>query len=75
GPGIASEERELIFQRFWRRERSKSEGAGLGLAIVRKIVDAHEAEVRVENGPEGGAVFKMRCLSVRPTAQQTASAA
>jgi|TARA_A200000159_G_scaffold78163_3_gene72419 signal transduction histidine kinase len=75
GPGIASEERELIFQRFWRRERSKSEGAGLGLSIVRKIVDAHEAELLVENGPEGGAVFKMRFLSVRPTAQQTASAA
>lgn len=75
GPGIASDERELIFQRFWRRERSRSEGAGLGLSIVRKIVDAHEAELLIESGPEGGAVFKIRFLSARPVAQQTASAA
>lgn len=74
GPGIAADERELIFQRFWRRERSRSEGAGLGLSIVRKIVDAHEAKLLVENRPEGGAVFEIR-FSSHPAAQQAASAA
>jgi len=60
GPGIASEERELIFERFWRRERSQSGGAGLGLSIVRKIVDAHKAGLNIENGPNGGAIFTIR---------------
>lgn len=60
GPGIAPAERELIFQRFWRRERSRSGGAGLGLSIVRTIMDAHQADITVENGQNGGAIFRIR---------------
>src|SRR5215813_11946517 len=41
GPGISVEDRESIFQRFWRGRGAPSGGAGLGLAIVKEIVNAH----------------------------------
>lgn len=60
GPGVAEGERELIFQRFWRRDRQRSDGAGLGLSIVRAVADDHAATVAVENLPTGGAEFTLR---------------
>ena len=60
GPGIAAAERELIFQRFWRADRQRSDGAGLGLSIVRAVADDHAATVAVENLPGGGAEFTLR---------------
>jgi signal transduction histidine kinase len=60
GPGITEAERELIFQRFWRRDRQRSDGAGLGLSIVRGVADDHAATVTVENLPGGGAEFTLR---------------
>jgi signal transduction histidine kinase len=57
GPGIADSERELIFQRFWRRDRSRNGSAGLGLSIVSKIVEAHAGTLTVANRPTGGASF------------------
>jgi signal transduction histidine kinase len=59
GPGIKDDERELIFQRFWRSDRRRAGSAGLGLAIVRSIADAHAAIVCVENRPTGGASFAL----------------
>ncbi|MGR4925977.1 sensor histidine kinase [Bradyrhizobium sp. CAR08] len=60
GPGIAEAERELIFHRFWRADRQRSDGAGLGLSIVRGVADDHAATVAVENLPGGGAQFTLR---------------
>ncbi|MDA9480109.1 histidine kinase [Bradyrhizobium sp. CCBAU 65884] len=60
GPGIAEAERELIFQRFWRADRRRSDGAGLGLSIVRAVADDHAATIAVENLPGGGAEFTLR---------------
>jgi signal transduction histidine kinase len=60
GPGIADADRELIFQRFWRADRQRSDGAGLGLSIVRAVADDHTATVAVENLPGGGAEFTLR---------------
>jgi signal transduction histidine kinase len=59
GPGIKADERELIFRRFWRRDRRRTEGAGLGLSIVQRIADAHAATISVENRPTGGAKFSL----------------
>jgi two-component system, OmpR family, sensor kinase len=60
GPGLPGDEPDALFERFWRaeggRERGKA-GAGLGLAIVAAIVDAHGGEVAAANAPGGGAVF------------------
>ena len=60
GPGIKEDDRELIFRRFWRQDRRRSGGAGLGLSIVQRIAEAHAAIVRVENRPTGGADFSLR---------------
>ena len=60
GPGVPPGERELVFQRFWRSDRSKSGGAGLGLSIVWRIVEAHGGTVSVEGRPGGGAAFIIR---------------
>jgi two-component system OmpR family sensor kinase len=60
GPGLPSAEADALFERFWRaeggRERGRA-GAGLGLAIVAAIVDAHGGRVAASNAPGGGAVF------------------
>ena len=59
GPGVPVELREKIFERFWRSEASK-EGAGLGLAIVRRIMTAVDGTVSVSDAPQGGAQFSLR---------------
>jgi signal transduction histidine kinase len=62
GPGIAPEERELIFQRFWRRDRNQ-QGTGLGLSIVQRIVELHGASIAVENRVMGGAQFSLHFVT------------
>ena len=50
GPGIAPEERQRVFERFYRALGTKVQGTGLGLAIVQRIVNIHGAEIRIEDG-------------------------
>lgn len=60
GPGIAAEDRERVFQRFWRGTDSPVRSAthsGLGLTVVRQVVEAHGGRVSVEQGQTGGAMF------------------
>lgn len=59
GPGIAAAEQGLIFQRFWRGDRQRTDGAGLGLSIVRGVIDDHAATISVENLSTGGAQFTL----------------
>jgi signal transduction histidine kinase len=66
GPGVPAADRELVFQRFWRRDRSKSGGAGLGLSIVKRIVEAHGGEVSVQGRSGGGAAFAIRLNRANP---------
>jgi two-component system sensor histidine kinase TctE len=51
GPGIPERERPLIFDRFYRVLGTNVDGSGLGLSIVREIVEQHEALVRVSFNP------------------------
>ena len=60
GPGVAEDERSLIFQRFWRRDRRKAGSTGLGLSIVQRIAELHAAEVTVQNRRLAGAEFSLR---------------
>ncbi len=53
GAGIATDEREKIFERFYRSPESKPDGCGLGLAIVREIAQGHQATVAVHTGSSG----------------------
>ncbi len=59
GPGIPPHMREKVFERFWRGESSR-EGAGLGLAIVRRIMLALRGDVSVSDAPGGGAMFSLQ---------------
>jgi signal transduction histidine kinase len=56
GTGVPDKLREEIFNPF---VTTKKTGVGLGLSIVSKIIDGHQGSIRVENAPEGGAVFML----------------
>jgi two-component system, OmpR family, sensor kinase len=53
GPGIPAEDRERVFDRFYRRAGTDVPGSGLGLAIVRSIAERHGARVELDTGPDG----------------------
>lgn len=60
GEGIAPEHLPFVFERFYRVDPARSRatgGAGLGLAIVRQLVDAHGGQVTVESAPGRGSTF------------------
>jgi signal transduction histidine kinase len=60
GPGIPAEHLDQVFDRFYRTDPSRTRatgGAGLGLAIVRQIVELHGGRVRVASPPGSGAAF------------------
>jgi two-component system, OmpR family, sensor histidine kinase MprB len=55
GPGISAEDAPHVFERFWRAPASRSmPGSGLGLSIVRQIVDDHHGQVAIAPNPGGG---------------------
>ena len=65
GPGITADQRLVVFERFYRaggdRHDSGEAGCGLGLAIVRRIVELHHAEIEVSSSPQWhGAAFTLR---------------
>jgi two-component system OmpR family sensor kinase len=60
GPGLSEEQAERVFERFYRGDQArgrKTGGAGLGLAIVAALVDAHGGAVGVDTAPGSGAMF------------------
>jgi signal transduction histidine kinase len=59
GPGVAPEDRQHVFDRFWRSKGKPAQGAGLGLAIVAEIMKAHGGSVSVEDRRDGGATFTL----------------
>jgi two-component system sensor histidine kinase MprB len=66
GPGIAAEDRERVFDRFYRATAARSlPGSGLGLAIVREIAETHGGSVTAEEAPGGGALLRLR-LPISP---------
>ncbi|MDX6481303.1 MAG: two-component system, OmpR family, sensor histidine kinase MprB [Gaiellaceae bacterium] len=60
GPGIQAKDWPFLFERFYRSAAARSmPGAGLGLAIVREVAEAHGGKVAVENAEGGGARFRL----------------
>ena len=59
GPGLKVDDVGRVFEKFYRGQGVTSGGAGLGLAIVRGIAQAHEATVAFSNRAEGGAQFEL----------------
>jgi two-component system OmpR family sensor kinase len=75
GPGVPTEEVDRIFERFHRIDRSRARsqgGVGLGLAIVRSVVEAHGGAVAYRPRPGGGAVFRIS-LPLAPGARPAAA--
>src|SRR5260370_42270830 len=69
GKGIPTEALPRVFDRFYRADTSryaKTGASGLGLTIVRAIVEAHGGTIRAENAPQGGA----RIVFTVPIAEQ-----
>ncbi|GAB3460992.1 HAMP domain-containing sensor histidine kinase [Streptomonospora sediminis] len=72
GPGISVEDQDRIFDRFFRggeRSRADRSGAGLGLAIVHAITEAHHGTVQVRSAPGEGALFTL-VLPCEPRGEQ-----
>lgn len=59
GVGIPPQEREKIFDRFYRidRARASGDGFGLGLSIAKSVVDAHKGRIEVQSTPGSGTAF------------------
>lgn len=74
GIGIAAAEQRRIFTPFYRAAQTTDRGLGIGLAIVREIIQAHGGEISVESEPGAGATFRLRLpllLAKEETAPQT----
>jgi len=59
GPGIPIEERERVFERFYRILGNEASGSGLGLSIVKEIALAHNATITLEEGSAGGTLVRV----------------
>jgi signal transduction histidine kinase len=61
GPGVAPDEREKIFELFYRSEESArvTRGVGIGLALTRQLVLHLNGTVTVDDAPGGGALFRV----------------
>ncbi len=58
GRGINDEDKQKVFERFWRGDRRRqSSSGGLGLSIVLRAVQAHNGSIHIEDRPGGGTVF------------------
>jgi PAS domain S-box-containing protein len=60
GPGIPSEQRKDLFRRFVRLHTANDQaqyGAGLGLSVVKAVIEAHGGQVGVDDRPDGGSIF------------------
>lgn len=66
GPGIPVEERERVFNRFYRGPHTAAPGSGLGLAIVKRIADRHQARISLGEGESGVGLQATVCLPISP---------
>jgi signal transduction histidine kinase/CheY-like chemotaxis protein len=69
GPGIPPEQLPYVFERFWRAPQSFRKGAGLGLYIARRIVEAHGGTMSVKSEVGAGSTFFFTLPSAQPTAE------
>ncbi|HWA65237.1 MAG TPA: HAMP domain-containing sensor histidine kinase [Mycobacteriales bacterium] len=67
GPGVPQEAIEHVFDRFYRADEARGlPGSGLGLSIVKQVVDGHGGTVSIHNRPTGGAVVSVTLAPLTP---------
>ena len=71
GPGIPEEERERVFDRFYRGRQAPGGGSGLGLAIVRQVVTLHGGSITLGKSPSGGLLVSARFPAKASLAQSS----
>jgi signal transduction histidine kinase len=59
GPGIPADRRSAVLERFHRLDKSRAEGAGLGLAIASTIMQLHGGRIEIGDAPDGGALVRL----------------
>lgn len=64
GPGIPEDERERVFEPF-HRLRPRASGTGLGLNLVRQVVDHHRGRVSIADAPGGGMIARVELPAIR----------
>lgn len=77
GPGIPAEERERIFKPYYQRAQTsmaRGDGVGLGLVIVKAIVDLHHGRITIDSDPGKGCIFRI-VLPQRPPQEAPADPA
>jgi len=67
GPGVPTELREPIFERFRQAPGADRTGLGMGLSLVRRLTELHGGHAWVEEAPSGGASFRVRLPLTAPT--------
>lgn len=59
GPGIPADQRDRVFEKFYRLPGSPQGGTGLGLSIAKAIIEAHHGEISIESNSPRGSVFRI----------------
>ena len=75
GSGLSDEQKEHVFERFYRTDRARTRtagGTGLGLAIVAAMIGAHHGRIWVDSQPGKGATFGF-ALPLAPEARESGS--
>lgn len=72
GPGIPEDQLPHVFDRYWQREDNGKGSVGLGLTIVKGVVDAHGGDVDVTSELGVGTAFTLRFPATTPDAAREA---
>jgi signal transduction histidine kinase len=70
GPGIAPDDLDRLFEKFWQRRRNDKRGVGLGLAIARGIVEAHGGRIWAESNVGVGSTFYFTLPAVAESSKE-----
>jgi signal transduction histidine kinase len=70
GRGVAEADREKAFERFHRIDTKNGRGLGLGLSVVRGLVESMDGVIRIDDAPGGGAAFRIRFPRSGPATPQ-----
>ena len=71
GPGVPACDRQKVFERFWRADRTTT-GSGLGLYIVKRVAELHHGHVDISDAADGGAIFTLTFPPHLPPERPTA---